>query len=146
MSEGISAILEDYYDAWRAQDLDWLATYLPSDFGHTMHIPHAIYTDGGTLQGKSQVMERWRRYVPQCEFLRYDFSALLVGKDIAAAEISFVYRHHETGVTLETTKANLWTFEAGWPIRMTEYYDLNGIDALTRSLGLHGSSRQIATT
>jgi len=36
-------------------------------------------------------MERWRRYVPQCEFLRYDFSALLVGKDIAAAEISFVY-------------------------------------------------------
>ena len=105
MPEAISSMLEDFYDAWRAQDLDWLATYLPSDFRHTMHIPHAIYADGGALEGKTHVMERWRRYVPQCEFLRYDFSALLVGKDIAAAEISFVYRHRETGVTLETTKA-----------------------------------------
>jgi ketosteroid isomerase-like protein len=144
MAESISAILEDYYDAWRAQDLDWLATYLPSDFRHTMHIPHAIYTDGGTLQGKAHVMERWRRYVPLCEFLRYDFSAFLVGKDIAAVEISLAYRHRETGVTLKTTKANIWVFEAGWPIGMTEYYDLTGVEALTRSLGLHGGSRQMA--
>jgi len=42
MPEAISSMLEDFYDAWRAQDLDWLATYLPSDFRHTMHIPHAI--------------------------------------------------------------------------------------------------------
>ena len=84
--------------------------------------------------------------MPQCEFLRYDLSALLVGKDIAAAEISFIYRHRKTGVTLETTKVNFWTFEAGWPIRMTEYFDLNGVAALTRSLGLCGGPRQMATT
>jgi hypothetical protein len=146
LPEAISSILEDFYDAWQAQDLDWLATYLPSDFIHTMHIPHAIYKDGGAVHGKRQAMERWRRYVPQCEFLRYDFSALLVGKGIAAAEISFVYRHRGTNVTLETTKANIWTFEAGWPIALTEYYDLNGMDALTGSLGLQGGSRQMART
>lgn len=142
MSEGISAILNDYYDAWRAQDLDWLATYLPDDFCHTMHLPQDIYRDAGVRQGKRQVIERWHRYVPQCEFLRYDFCALLINKDRAAAEISFVYRHRETGVTLETTKANLWTFEAGWPTRLTEYYDMSGVEALTRSLGLSGGSRQ----
>jgi len=49
-------------------------------------------------------------------------------------------------VTLETTKANLWAFEAGWPIRMTEYYNLTGVEALTRSLGLCGGSRQMART
>ena len=54
MSEAISAILEDYYDAWRVQDLDWLATYLPSDFCHTMHIPHAIYTDAGAVTERRQ--------------------------------------------------------------------------------------------
>jgi len=107
-----------------------------------MHIPHTIYTDGGTVHGKTQALERWRRYVPQCEFLRYDLSALLVGKDIAAAEISLIYRHRKTGVALETTKANFWTFEAGWPIQMTEDFDLNGVAALTRSLGLYGGSRQ----
>lgn len=142
----ISSLLEDYYDAWRAQDLDWLATYLPSDFCHTMHIPNAIYTDGGALQGKAKVMERWRRYVPQCEFLRYDLDTVLVGKDVAAVEISFIYRNRKAGVTLETTKANLWTFEAGWPIRMTEYYNLTGVEKLTRSLGLCGGPRQMATT
>jgi ketosteroid isomerase-like protein len=146
LSEAISSILEDFYDAWQAQDLDGLATYLPSDFIHTMHIPHAIYKDAGAVHGKRQVMERWRRYVPQCEFLRYDFNALLVGKDIAAAEISFVYRHRGTSVTLETTKANIWTFEAGRPIALTEYFDLNGIDTLSRSLGLQGGSRQMART
>ncbi len=32
-------ILGDIYDAWRAQDLEWLASYLPDDFSHTVYIP-----------------------------------------------------------------------------------------------------------
>ncbi len=146
MPEATASLLKDYYDAWRAQDLDWLATYLPDDFGHTMFIPHAIYTEGGELDGKRRVMERWRRYVPQCEFLRYDLSTFLVSKDRAAVEISFEYRHRKTGVLLKTTKANLWVFEAGWPVRMAEYYDLTGVEALTRSLGLAGDRRLMSTT
>jgi hypothetical protein len=29
MAKTVRAILGDIYDAWRAQNLDWLATYLP---------------------------------------------------------------------------------------------------------------------
>ena len=39
MAKTVQAILGDIYDAWRAQNLDWLATYLPDDFCHVIHIP-----------------------------------------------------------------------------------------------------------
>ena len=39
MAKTVRAILGDIYDAWRVQNLDWLATYLPDDFCHVIHIP-----------------------------------------------------------------------------------------------------------
>ena len=30
----METIISDIYDTWRAQDLDWLASYLPDDFSH----------------------------------------------------------------------------------------------------------------
>lgn len=131
-------IIGDFYDAWRAQDLEWLASYLPNDFSHAIYVPREIYRDGGECQGKMQVIERWRSIVPQCEFLRFEIHTLLIHKNRAAAEISFRYRHRETGVTLDTTKANFWTFEAGWPVRLAEFYKMEGIEAMSRSLGVYG--------
>jgi len=32
-------IICEIYDAWRAQDLEWLASYLPDDFCHIIYIP-----------------------------------------------------------------------------------------------------------
>jgi hypothetical protein len=53
MTRTMETILGDIYDAWRAQDLDWLASYLPDDFCHVMHLPTEIYRLGGYLQGKT---------------------------------------------------------------------------------------------
>ncbi|HEV7462524.1 MAG TPA: hypothetical protein VGN85_01225 [Methyloceanibacter sp.] len=36
-------VIGDIYDAWRVQDLDWLASYLPDDFCHMIHIPTEIH-------------------------------------------------------------------------------------------------------
>jgi ketosteroid isomerase-like protein len=44
-------------------------------------------------------------------------------------EIPFHYRHRGTGTVLETTKANFWTLEDGWPVRLTEYYDVAELQA-----------------
>ena len=32
-------IINDIYDAWRSQDLDRLASYLPEDFSHMIYVP-----------------------------------------------------------------------------------------------------------
>lgn len=45
-------IITDIYDAWRAQDLEWLASYLPEDFSHMVYVPTEIHPLGGLCSGK----------------------------------------------------------------------------------------------
>ena len=58
MAKTVRAILGDIYDAWRAQNLDWLATYLPDC--HVIHIPVDLHPLGGTRCGKKEAIERLR--------------------------------------------------------------------------------------
>ena len=127
-------IISDIYDSWRAQDLEWLASYLPDDFCHVVHIPTAIHPLGGLRQGKRAAIERLALIAQQFDFLRFDTSDLIIQKDRAGIEIPVRYRHRETGTLLETTIANFWTFEDGWPVRLTEYHDIGRIQAFSASL------------
>jgi ketosteroid isomerase-like protein len=129
MAKTVGAILADVYDAWRAQDIDWLGSYLPNDFCHVIHIPTAIHPLGGARHGKKVALERFRQIVARYEILHYDTSDLMIEKNHAAVEIPFHYRHRGTGTVLETTKANFWTLEDGWPVRLTEYYDVTDLQA-----------------
>jgi len=36
----IENILGDFYDAWRAQDVALLGTYLPNEFSHMVYVRH----------------------------------------------------------------------------------------------------------
>ena len=58
----------------------------------------------------------------------------------AAIEIPLRYRHRGTGKLFETTKANFWTLEDGWPIKLTEYYDVGYVQSFTASVAVHGVS------
>jgi ketosteroid isomerase-like protein len=124
MTKRAGAILGDIYDAWRAQDLDWLASYLPDDFCHVMHIPPGVYPLGGARCGKKVALERWGLILERYDIVGFDTSDLMIEKNRAAVEIPMHYRHRGTGAPLETIKANFWTFEEGWPVRLTEYYDV----------------------
>jgi ketosteroid isomerase-like protein len=139
-------IVCEIYDAWRAQDLEWLASYLPDDFCHIIYIPQDIHPLGGACRGKAASIARLGVIVDDFEILQFDTSRLIANEDHAGVEIPVRYRHRETSVPLETTTGNFWTFEDGWPIQMIEYFDLNGVAALTQSLGLCGGPRQTATT
>ena len=59
MAKTVGAILGDIYDAWRAHDLDWLASYLPDDFCHVVHVPQSVHPLGGARKGKRLAIERW---------------------------------------------------------------------------------------
>ena len=56
MAKATAAVLQDIYDAWRAQDLDWLASYLPDDFCHVVYIPTDIHPLGGACHGKTAAL------------------------------------------------------------------------------------------
>ena len=127
-------IVCEIYDAWRAQDLDWLASYLPDDFCHVIHIPTEVHPLGGISRGKAPSIARMGVIADDFDFLRFDTSGLIIQKDRAGVEIPIRYRHRETGTALETTIANFWAFEYGWPVKLTEYHDLDRLQAFNRTL------------
>ena len=45
-------IIGDIYDAWWAQDLEWLASYLPDDFIHMIYIPTEVHPLGGLTRAR----------------------------------------------------------------------------------------------
>jgi ketosteroid isomerase-like protein len=129
MTKSMQTILGDFYDAMRAHDLDWLGSYLPDDFCHVMHIPTKVHPLGGARTGKKAALERWALIMARYEIVLFDTSDLMFDNNRAAVEIPLHYRHRETGALLETVKANFWTIEAGWPVKLTEYYDVAQLQA-----------------
>ena len=87
----VRAILGDIYDARRAQNLDWLATYLPADFCHVIHIPVDLHPLGGTRRGKKEAIERLRLIAEQFDFVVFDTSGLLIDRNRAAVEVPIHY-------------------------------------------------------
>ena len=114
----------EIYDAWRAQDIEWLASYLPDDFCHIIHIPTEIHPLGGTSRGKAASIARLGVIADDFEILQFDTSGLIIQNEHASVEIPLRYRHRETHVELETTIANFWAFEGGWPVRLAEYHNI----------------------
>lgn len=135
-------IVCEIYDAWRAQDMEWLASYLPDDFCHVIHIPAEIHPFGGTARGKAPSIERLGVIADDFEVLQFDTSGLIANMSQAAVEIPVHYRHRETGAALETTIANFWMFEDGWPVRLSEYHNLGRIQEFHNTIAtLTGAAR-----
>ncbi|HSD92217.1 MAG TPA: nuclear transport factor 2 family protein [Methyloceanibacter sp.] len=128
------SIINDIYDAWRAQDVAWLGTYLPDDFSHMVYVPKEIHPLGGLRNGKADVLERYAIVAGTHDLLRYDTSDLMIHKSRAALEIVGHYRHKATGLQIETTIVNFWTFEDGWSVKLAEYHDIDRIQAFTAKL------------
>ncbi|MGZ5863262.1 MAG: nuclear transport factor 2 family protein, partial [Methyloceanibacter sp.] len=89
----------------------------------------AVHPLGGIRCGKDASIERWALILARYEIVRFDTSDLLFEKNHAAVEIPLQYRHKETGARLDTVKANFWTLEEGWPVKLTEYYDVAQLQA-----------------
>jgi ketosteroid isomerase-like protein len=129
-----ASIISDIYDAWRAQDLAWLASYLPDDFSHTIYIPPEVSPLGGLRNGKAAAIHRLGLIADRYDFLRFDTSDTMFRKDRVGLEIPICYRHRQTGMQLDTVVANFWTLEDGWPVRLAEYHDVGRIQAFSASL------------
>jgi ketosteroid isomerase-like protein len=132
--QSINTILDDLYDAWRHQDLTWLASYLPADFSHVILIPEDIHPLGGPRRGKRDSLDRLACIIADYEFEHFDTSGLLAAKTRAAVEVPLRYRHRQSGARLETSLVNIWTFEAGWPVQLIEYHDVARIRSFMASL------------
>ena len=133
-------ILGDIYDAWREQNLDLLASYLPLEFCHTVNFPADLHPAGGVYESKQAAVARWQQIFSDFECERFDTLALLTDSGRAAVEILVHCRHRQSGVPFQTTKAHFWTIEFGWPVRLNEYYDIGEVQSFVRAVSVHGTS------
>jgi ketosteroid isomerase-like protein len=123
MANTAAIIVKQIYDAWLAHDLETVAGLLPDDFSHAMLIPTEIHPLGGLYKGRAAV-DRIRAVAAEFDFLKFDTSSLIAEANRVAIEIPIYYRHRETGVFLQTTFVDFWTFEDGRPVKLIEYHDV----------------------
>ena len=115
-------IIGDFYDAWRDQDVERMASYLPHDFAHVIHVPSELHPLGGARLGKAASLARLAEIFGAYDCLSLEAKELMVDGDRVAVEIQMHCRHRETNTVVKATKANFWTLENGWPVTLTEYY------------------------
>jgi len=134
MSPGMTAktTLIDIYDAWRTQDFDWLGTYLPADFRHSMNIPTETLALSGTRHGKSAALDRLREIFQAYDTRHFEVGKLNVQGDRACVEVTTRCLLRGTGACLSTTKMHIWQLEDGWPVRLEEFYDLEEFRAFLK--------------
>jgi ketosteroid isomerase-like protein len=123
MANTPASIVKQIYNAWLAHDLETVAGLLPDDFSHALLIPTEIHPLGGLYKGRAAV-DRIRAIAAEFDFLKFDASSLIAEANRVAIEIPIYYRHRETGVFLQTTFVDFWTFEDGRPVKLVEYHDI----------------------
>ena len=67
MSLSAETILTDIYDAWRAHNLDLLATYLPDDFSHFINVPTEGSEFNDHVENGVWLPEGYFTALPACE-------------------------------------------------------------------------------
>lgn len=134
MTKRAECILRNIYDAWRDQDLDQVASLLPDEFSHTIHIPSELHPLGGTCNGKRGSMLRLSLIAAEFDVLKFDTSRLMFGSNHAAVEIPMRYRHRRSGAQLEAVFVNFWTFKADRPVLLTEYHDIGRIQSFVAEM------------
>jgi hypothetical protein len=86
------------------------------------------------VQRQEDRLARVSLIAAEFDFIVFDTSDLIIQKERASVEIPIRYRHRQTGAELEAKIVNFWTFEEGWPVKLSEYHGFSRIQAFTAQL------------
>jgi hypothetical protein len=124
--------LVDIYDAWRDHDLDRLASYLPSDFSHHLNIPTEMIAVGGMRLGKTAAIERLAQIFDSFDTQFIEPGPMRVDEIGASLDVQSHCLHRRSQTWLHTTKKHVWLMEDGWPVSLSEFYDLKQFEAFMK--------------
>ena len=124
MPKSARALLTDLYDAWRAHDLDLLAIYLPSDFSHSLNIPVEVLPVGGPRRGKGEAIERLKQIFKGFDTQYLEPGEIVTNGNRFILDVHTRCQERASGTWLDTKKKHVWLIEDGWPVELSEFYDL----------------------
>jgi ketosteroid isomerase-like protein len=108
-----------YRLVWRERDLDASLSGLPEDFEWV--VPG--HPDGAVRHGPDAVKEFFTDWIEQWDEPETDWSLEQTGPDTVLAVCTTRGRGRASGVPVEVSYAQVWTFSGGEPARMILYAD-----------------------
>ena len=136
MSKPTLTNLMDIYDAWRDHDLDRLASYLPADFSHSLNIPCEMIAAGGMREGKAAAIARLQQIFEGFDTQHIGPGLMRPDETTVVLDVHTRCQHRLSGRWLDTTKKHVWVLEDGWPVSLSEFYDLEQFAAFMRTNAL----------
>lgn len=115
----IEAIDLMYTRVWRERDLDAALADLPEDFEWV--VPG--HPDGAVRHGPADVAAFFRDWMDQWDEPETDWTLQQTRPDTVLALVTTRGRGRASGVPVELTFAQVWTFRDGEPARMVLYAD-----------------------
>lgn len=79
-------IIGDFYDAWLDQDVERLASYLPNDFAHVIHVPSELHPLGGTRLGKAASLAQLAEIFSEYDCLSLEAQEFMIDGDRVAVK------------------------------------------------------------
>jgi ketosteroid isomerase-like protein len=108
-----------YSLVWREHDLDAAFDGVPDDFEWV--VPG--HPDGSVHRGPEAVAKFFRDWIEQWDEADSEWRLEVAGPDTVLALTTTRGRGRSSGVPVELTFAQVWTFRAGEPVRMVLYTD-----------------------
>jgi ketosteroid isomerase-like protein len=108
-----------YRRVWHEHDLERALAGLPEDFEWVM----PGHPDGAVRHGAHAVMEFFRDWIEQWEEPETDWQLEQTRPDTVLALVTTRGRGRVSGVPVEQSFAQVWTFRDGEPARMVLYAD-----------------------
>jgi ketosteroid isomerase-like protein len=108
-----------YTLVWRESNLDAAMRDLPDDFEWVM----PGHPDGAVRHGRQAVTEFFRDWMDQWEEPDSEWKLEETRPDTVLALLTTRGRGRASGVPVEITYAQVWTFRDGEPVRMVLYAD-----------------------
>ncbi len=133
--------LVDIYDAWRDHDLDRLASYLPSDFSHHINIPVEFLPSAACVSARKPQSSGCAQIFDSFDTQYIEPGPMHFGDIGASLDVQSHCLHRSSRTWLHTTKKHVWLMEDGWPVSLSEFYDLREVRSLheRRAGGISGS-------
>jgi len=120
MTDMLESLEWMYGVAWREHDLDRAMADLPDDFEWV--VPG--HPDGAVRRGARATIDFFRDWIDQWDEAETDWTLQETAPDTVFAVATTRGRGRVSGVPVEITFAQVWTFRHGRPARMVLYADI----------------------
>ena len=130
--EQIKSLIEQAYEARRTENIDALMAAVHPDCKFEIAGAKPLAQAAGIAQGHAQLRETLTALIGNFQFVRRDFLNMVIEDGRAAVHSRVVLRFVPNGKTETTEIIDLWKFENGKIIELTEFVDTALVNEMMR--------------